>query len=74
MAEHIGPSMQQMWDSLGRPEQSPEQTERLIRAVEDAYGSRSYRDLSRERDRKQLAVLGALENAISSEQDEETRS
>ncbi|MFG2827711.1 3-hydroxyacyl-CoA dehydrogenase NAD-binding domain-containing protein [Streptomyces sp. NPDC048434] len=75
MAEHIGPSMQQMWDSLGRPEQNPEQTERLIRAVEDAYGSRSYRDLTQDRDRKQLAVLGALKNAgTTSEQNEETRS
>lgn len=34
--------------------------ERLIRAVEDAYGSRSYRDLGQERDRKQLAVLAVL--------------
>ncbi|MGW7491712.1 3-hydroxyacyl-CoA dehydrogenase NAD-binding domain-containing protein [Streptomyces sp. NPDC054786] len=75
MAEHIGPSMQQMWDSLGRPEQNPEQTERLIRAVEDAYGSRSYHDLTQDRDRKQLAVLGALKNAgTTSEQNEETRS
>ncbi|WP_407555156.1 3-hydroxyacyl-CoA dehydrogenase NAD-binding domain-containing protein [Streptomyces sp. Pv4-95] len=75
MAEHIGPSMQKMWDSLGRPEQSPDQTERLIRAVEDAYGSRSYRDLSQERDRKQLAVLGALNNAgTTSNENEETRS
>ena len=75
MAEHIGPSMRKMWDSLGRPEQNPEQTERLIRAVEDAYGSRSYRDLSQERDRKQLAVLGALHNAgTTSNQNEETRS
>ncbi|MEV7468274.1 3-hydroxyacyl-CoA dehydrogenase NAD-binding domain-containing protein [Streptomyces kronopolitis] len=60
MAEHIGPSMREMWDSLGRPEGGPEPTERLIGAVEDAYGSRSYRDLGRERDRKQLAVLDAL--------------
>ncbi|MFC9238866.1 3-hydroxyacyl-CoA dehydrogenase NAD-binding domain-containing protein [Streptomyces decoyicus] len=75
MAEHIGPSMQRMWDSLGRPEQNPEQTERLIRAVEDAYGSRSYRDLGRERDRKQLAVLAALKDAgPTSEQNQETRS
>ncbi|MFG2888297.1 3-hydroxyacyl-CoA dehydrogenase NAD-binding domain-containing protein [Streptomyces sp. NPDC048248] len=75
MAEHIGPSMQKMWDSLGQPEQSPEQTERLIRAVEDAYGTRAYRDLSQERDRKQLAVLGALHNAgTTSNQNKETRS
>ncbi|MFI9803123.1 3-hydroxyacyl-CoA dehydrogenase NAD-binding domain-containing protein [Streptomyces sp. NPDC052301] len=77
MAEHIGVSMQQMWDSLGRPEQGrpeqgPEQTERLVAAVEDAYGSRSYADLSQERDAKQLAVLSARDSATSLEK--ETRS
>ena len=72
MAEHIGVSMQQMWASLGRPEQSPEQTERLVAAVEDAYGSRSYADLSRERDAQQFAVLSARDSATSIER--ETRS
>jgi ketoreductase RED1 len=72
MAEHIGVSMQRMWDSLGRPEQSPEQTERLVAAVEEAYGSRSYADLSQERDAKQIAVLSARDNAPTLEK--ETRS
>lgn len=72
MAEHIGVSMQKMWDSLGRPEQSPEQTERLVAAVEDAYGSRSYADLTQERDAKQIAVLSARDSATSVEK--ETRS
>jgi ketoreductase RED1 len=72
MAEHIGVSMQKMWDSLGRPEQSPEQTERLVAAVEDAYGSRSYADLSRERDAQQIAVLSARDSATSIKK--ETRS
>ncbi|MGP3927553.1 3-hydroxyacyl-CoA dehydrogenase NAD-binding domain-containing protein [Streptomyces sp. 8N616] len=62
MAEHIGASMKGMWDSLGQPEQGPEQTERLIAAVESAYGSRSYAELTQERDRKQLAVLSAVDH------------
>jgi ketoreductase RED1 len=69
MAEHIGVSMQRMWDSLGRPEQSPEQTERLVAAVEDAYGSRSYADLSQERDAQQIAVLSARDSATRPEKE-----
>lgn len=72
MAEHLGPSMRQMWDVLGRPEQSPAQTERLIAAVEGAYGSRPYAEIAQERDEKQLAVLAAL-NATT-ERNEETQS
>ncbi|MFG2287829.1 3-hydroxyacyl-CoA dehydrogenase NAD-binding domain-containing protein [Streptomyces sp. NPDC048595] len=74
MAEHIGPSMRRMWDSLGRPEQSPDQTERLIAAVEDAYGTRPYGELTQERDEKQLAVLAALNTDTTTAPNEETRS
>ncbi|MEU9499608.1 3-hydroxyacyl-CoA dehydrogenase NAD-binding domain-containing protein [Streptomyces sp. NPDC048196] len=74
MAEHIGPSMRRMWDSLGSPQQSPEQTERLIAAVEGAYGSRPYGELTRERDRKQLAVLAALNTDTTTAPNQETRS
>ncbi|WP_020666424.1 3-hydroxyacyl-CoA dehydrogenase NAD-binding domain-containing protein [Amycolatopsis nigrescens] len=63
MAEHIGKSMHRMWDSLGKPEQGPEQRERLIEAVENAYGAQSYAELTEERDRRQLAVLSALDSA-----------
>ncbi len=61
MAEHIGKSMKQMWAGLGTPSQSPEEQERLIEAVEKAYGSSTYSELAEARDRKQLAVLTALE-------------
>ncbi|WP_328611517.1 3-hydroxyacyl-CoA dehydrogenase NAD-binding domain-containing protein [Amycolatopsis sp. NBC_00345] len=64
MAEHIGVSMKKMWDGLGNPAQGPEETERLIEAVEKAYGSSTYSELAGTRDRKQLAVLSAL--AVSS--------
>ena len=61
MAEHIGKSMKQMWAGLGQPSQSPEEQERLIEAVEKAYGSSTYSELAETRDRKQLAVLNAVE-------------
>jgi ketoreductase RED1 len=61
MAGHIGKSMKQMWAGLGTPSQSPEEQERLIEAVEQAYGSSTYSELAETRDRKQLAVLAALE-------------
>jgi ketoreductase RED1 len=61
MAEHIGKSMKKMWAGLGTPSQSPEEQERLIEAVEQAYGSSTYSELAETRDRKQLAVLTAVE-------------
>jgi ketoreductase RED1 len=61
MAEHIGKSMKKMWAGLGTPSQSPEEQERLIEAVEKAYGSSTYSELAETRDRKQLAVLHAVE-------------
>lgn len=62
MAEHIGPSMKQMWAGLGQPSQDPESTEKLIEAVEDAYGTTTYADLADARDRRQIAVLSALDS------------
>ncbi|MEO6089022.1 MAG: 3-hydroxyacyl-CoA dehydrogenase NAD-binding domain-containing protein [Umezawaea sp.] len=61
MAEHIGPSMKRMWSSLGQPSQDEEEQERLVEAVEKAYGSTAYARLAATRDRKQLAILSALE-------------
>ncbi|GAB1641367.1 3-hydroxyacyl-CoA dehydrogenase NAD-binding domain-containing protein [Krasilnikovia sp. MM14-A1259] len=60
LAEHIGRSMNQM--SLGQPSQRPEAQQRLIEAVEAAYGDASYADLAATRDRRQLAVLSALDS------------
>ncbi|MFD8495464.1 3-hydroxyacyl-CoA dehydrogenase NAD-binding domain-containing protein [Amycolatopsis sp. NPDC059657] len=67
MAEHIGVSMKKMWAGLGQPEQGPEEQEELIKAVEKAYGSSTYSELSETRDRKQLAVLSALDSATKEE-------
>jgi ketoreductase RED1 len=44
--------------ALGTPSDNPE---KLIEAVESAYGSSTYSALAETRDRKQLAVLTALE-------------
>lgn len=60
MVEHIGTSMKDMWAGLGRPTQDEEQQERLVQAVERAYGSSTYSEQTRTRDRRQLAVLDAL--------------
>jgi ketoreductase RED1 len=62
MAEHIGKSMKQMWASLGRPSQNEQEQERLVEAVEKAYGSSTYSQLTEARDRRQLAVLSALDS------------
>ncbi|MFC9503838.1 SDR family NAD(P)-dependent oxidoreductase [Streptomyces sp. NPDC057002] len=67
MAEHIGASMKQMWAGLGTPSQNEEEQERLIEAVEKAYGSSTYPELTETRDRRQLAVLSALDNADKEE-------
>ena len=60
--------MKKMWAGLGQPSQTPEETERLVEAVEKAYGSSTYSELAEARDRKQLAVLSALDSADSKEE------
>ncbi|MFF7792929.1 3-hydroxyacyl-CoA dehydrogenase NAD-binding domain-containing protein [Streptomyces sp. NPDC007991] len=67
LAEHIGPSMKRVWAGLGTPSQKEEQQQRLIAAVEQAYGSAPYADLTATRDRRQLAVLSALDSAAKEE-------
>ncbi|GAA4305204.1 3-hydroxyacyl-CoA dehydrogenase NAD-binding domain-containing protein [Streptomyces venetus] len=67
MAEHIGASMQQLWAGLGTPSQNEEEQQRLIEAVEKAYGSSAYPELAGARDRRQLAVLAALDGADKEE-------
>ncbi|MDQ1017665.1 3-hydroxyacyl-CoA dehydrogenase NAD-binding domain-containing protein [Streptomyces afghaniensis] len=67
LAEHIGPSMKRMWADLGTPSQNHDQQERLIAAVEQAYGRAPYADLTETRDRRQLAVLSALDSADKEE-------
>ncbi|MBG0855214.1 hydroxylacyl-CoA dehydrogenase [Streptomyces spinoverrucosus] len=63
LVRHIGASMQRLGDDPGRPARSAEEQERLIQAVEKAYGSATYAELAETRDRRQLAVLDALDGA-----------
>ncbi|MET8809124.1 3-hydroxyacyl-CoA dehydrogenase NAD-binding domain-containing protein [Streptomyces sp. NPDC004546] len=58
MSQGIGRSVQQL--DLGQPSYGPEDQERVVQAVEKAYASTPYTDLAGARDRKQLAVLSAL--------------
>ncbi|ALG10311.1 3-hydroxyacyl-CoA dehydrogenase NAD-binding domain-containing protein [Kibdelosporangium phytohabitans] len=56
LMNHIGASMRRI--DLGEPS---DDSEPLIEAVEQAYGSAPYAELTRSRDRRQSAVLSALE-------------
>lgn len=67
LIEHIGKSMQRTGSGLGTPSQDEAQQERLIEAVEKAYGSSTYPELTETRDRRQLAVLAALDSADKEE-------
>ncbi|MFB6847828.1 3-hydroxyacyl-CoA dehydrogenase NAD-binding domain-containing protein [Streptomyces sp. NPDC056373] len=67
LVEHIGKSMQRTGAGLGSPAQKEDEQERLIQAVEKAYGSSTYSELSETRDRRQLAVLAALDSADKEE-------
>ncbi|MEU0383676.1 3-hydroxyacyl-CoA dehydrogenase NAD-binding domain-containing protein [Streptomyces chartreusis] len=67
LVEHIGKSMQQTGAGLGTPSQNEDRQERLIEAVERAYGSSTYSELAETRDRRQLAVLAALDSADKEE-------
>ncbi|MFF7945683.1 3-hydroxyacyl-CoA dehydrogenase NAD-binding domain-containing protein [Streptomyces griseorubiginosus] len=67
LVEHIGTSMQRTGAGLGAPAQQEDEQERLIQAVEKAYGSSTYSELSETRDRRQLAVLAALDSADKEE-------
>ncbi|GAB2956607.1 3-hydroxyacyl-CoA dehydrogenase NAD-binding domain-containing protein [Amycolatopsis acidiphila] len=55
LTSHIGSSMSNL--SVGKPDTSPEATERVVEAVEQAYGDKSYEELAEARDRTQLAIL-----------------
>ncbi|MFF7521704.1 3-hydroxyacyl-CoA dehydrogenase NAD-binding domain-containing protein [Streptomyces pseudovenezuelae] len=67
LVEHIGRSMRQTVPGPGTPSQTEDQQERLIEAVEKAYGSATYSELTETRDRRQLAVLAALDSADKEE-------
>ncbi|CAA9269935.1 MAG: 3-hydroxyacyl-CoA dehydrogenase [uncultured Blastococcus sp.] len=61
--EHLGPGMARRWQSLGQPELTRETIETISSQVEQRFRDRSYEDMTRTRDRTQLAVLAAREAA-----------
>ncbi|NEE19741.1 hydroxylacyl-CoA dehydrogenase [Streptomyces sp. SID7499] len=67
LVAHIGASMQQTGAGGGTPPLTGERQERLVEAVEKAYGSSTYSELTETRDRRQLAVLAALDSTEKEE-------
>ncbi|MFD5912300.1 3-hydroxyacyl-CoA dehydrogenase NAD-binding domain-containing protein [Streptomyces massasporeus] len=67
LVAHIGASMQRTGAGGGTPQLTGERQERLIEAVEKAYGSSTYSELTETRDRRQLAVLAALDSTDKEE-------
>ena len=65
LVEHIGRSMASL--ELGRPSADGEDTERVIEAVEKAYGASTFSELAETRDRRQLAVLSAVDGTSKEE-------
>ena len=63
MLEHLGPGMARRWRDLGQPELDAETVETLSAQNEARFAGMDYEERTRERDRRQLAVLAALEQA-----------
>ena len=63
LLEHLGPGMVRRWKDLGQPELTAEVVEQISTQTEQRFAGRSYDDRARERDRVQLAVLAAREQA-----------
>ena len=63
LLEHLGPGMARRWKDLGEPELTPELVERVSSDTEQRFADRDYPSRTAERDRVQLAVLRAREQA-----------
>lgn len=68
--EHLGPSQQYRWATLGEPSVTPELTEQVVAGVEAACKGRSHADLADHRDRMIRAITGCLETGPSDKPDE----
>jgi len=55
--DHLGPSQEKRWESLGNPRLSPEVKDAIVRGVDAEAAGRSIADLSAERDAALLATL-----------------
>lgn len=63
LLEKLGPGMVERWNDLGRPELTAEVVELVSTATEQRFADRDYAGRTVERDRVQLAVLAAREQA-----------
>lgn len=61
--DHLGPSQERRWRSLGRAKLTPKLRRKLIEGVESEAGGRSLAELERERDACLVAILKALRQA-----------
>ena len=65
LLEHLGPGMVRRWKDLGQPELTPEVVEQISADTEARFADRDYASRTSDRDRVQLAVLQAREQARS---------
>ena len=63
LLEHLGPGMARRWLDLGQPELTPELVDRVSSDTEARFADAPYDVRTAERDRVQLAVLAAREQA-----------
>ena len=63
LLEHLGPGMARRWKDLGQPELTPELVDRVSSDTEARFADAPYDLRTAERDRVQLAVLAAREQA-----------
>jgi len=63
LLEHLGPGMVKRWKDLGQPELTDEVVDRLSRDTEGRFAGQDYDARNAARDRVQLAVLAARDQA-----------
>ena len=63
LLEHLGPGMVRRWRDLGQPELTDELVDRISTDTEARFEGLPYETRTRQRDRVQLAVLAAREQA-----------
>jgi ketoreductase RED1 len=63
LLEHLGPGMARRWKTLGEPEMTPDVVDRLASAAEERFAGQSYEARTEARDRAQLAVIAARDEA-----------
>ena len=63
LLEHLGPGMARRWKDLGQPELTDELVDRVSADTEARFADRDYDTRTADRDRVQLSVLAAREQA-----------